>query len=119
MQNITATKGETMRYQSELDFAKRILSHFRLKTHIITEENHSVSEIDMGLRKLLGMEEQHNLSKAFISEQIKPNTIYKLIDLFYCNYFNTYFIVCKCPTNDIFYNSSSNKKIFNVFKIFI
>lgn len=76
-----------MRYQSELDFAKRILSHFRLKTHIITEENHSISEIDMGLRKLLGMEEQLNLSKAFISERIKPNTIYKLIDLFYCNYF--------------------------------
>lgn len=76
-----------MRYQSELDFAKRILSHFRLKTHIITEENHSISEIDMGLRKLLGMEEQLNLSKAFISEQIKPNTIYKLSDVFYCNYF--------------------------------
>ena len=76
-----------MRYQSELDFAKRILSHFRLKTHIITEENHSISEIDMGLRKLLGMEEQLNLSKAFISARIKPNTIYKLIDLLYCNYF--------------------------------
>lgn len=76
-----------MNYKAELDFAKRILSHFRLKTHIITEENHSISEIDMGLRKLLGMEEQLNLSKAFISERIKPNTIYKLSDVFYCNYF--------------------------------
>lgn len=76
-----------MSYQSELDFAKRILSHFRLKTHIITKENHSISKIDMGLRKLLGIEEQYNLSNAFMNDQMKPNTIYKLSDVFYCNYF--------------------------------
>ncbi len=76
-----------MRYQSELDFAKRILSHYRLKTHILTAENHSVSDIDMGLRKLLGLEEEFDLSKAFIHDQIQPNTIYKLSDVFYCNYF--------------------------------
>ena len=76
-----------MNYHSELDFAKRILSHFRLKTHIIPLENKFISDIDMGLRKLLGLEEQYDLSQAFIKEKIKPNTIYKLSDVFYCNYF--------------------------------
>lgn len=76
-----------MSYQSELNFAKRILSHFRIKIHFITEDDKYVADIDMGLRKLLGMEDQYDLSQNFIKQKIKDNTIYKLTDIFYCNYF--------------------------------
>ena len=76
-----------MNYTPQLDFTKRILSHFRLKTHIITEDNYDLSNIDMGLRKLLGMEDEYDLSRAFDKENIQSNVIYKLIDVFYCNYF--------------------------------
>lgn len=76
-----------MSYHSELNFAKRILSHFRIKIHFITEDDKYVADIDMGLRKLLGMEDQYDLSQNFIKQKIKDNTIYKLTDIFYCNYF--------------------------------
>ena len=76
-----------MRYQSELNFTQRVLSHFRIKTHIITPENNSDIEIDLGLRKLLGMENQYNLFTDDIKSKIKSNTIYKLTDMFFCNYF--------------------------------
>lgn len=76
-----------MSYQSELNFVKRILSHFRIKIHFITEDDKYVADIDMGLRKLLGMEDQYDLSQNFIKQKIKDNTIYKLTDIFYCNYF--------------------------------
>ncbi len=91
-----------MQYSSELDFAQRVLSHYRLKFHIVTEENQDISYIDLGLRKLIGLEEKHWLSEFFFKEDIKPNTIYKMTDIFYCNYFilllpgtttNTYLII--------------------------
>lgn len=91
-----------MQYSSELDFAQRVLLHYRLKFHIVTEENQDISYIDLGLRKLLGLEEKHWLSEFFFKEDIKPNTIYKMTDIFYCNYFilllpetttNTYLII--------------------------
>ncbi len=84
-----------MHYDSELDFTKRILSHFRLKTHMLTTEKTEISSIDMGLRNLLGLDGS-DLSEAFTKENIKPNTIYKLTDVFYCNYF----IIC-LPETDV------------------
>ncbi len=85
-----------MHYDSELDFTKRILSHFRLKTHMVTTEKNDISSIDMGLRKLLGLDDEYDLSVALASEKIKPNTLYKLTDVFYCNYF-----IIRLPETDV------------------
>ena len=91
-----------MRYSSELDFSRKILSHFRLKSYIITEENANVDNIDMGLRKLLGLSSEYELCKSFFRENIQSNIIYRVTDIFYCNYIilrlpdtatNTYFII--------------------------
>ncbi|MBQ3517154.1 MAG: helix-turn-helix transcriptional regulator [Lachnospiraceae bacterium] len=76
-----------MHYQAELAFTQRILSHFRIKIHILTDENNSFDDIDMGLRKLLGPEYEHTFINDDIKNIIKPNIIYKMTDLFYCNYF--------------------------------
>lgn len=89
-------------YTAELNFTQNILSHFHLKSHVITEKNADISDIDMGLRKLLGLGNEYGLSKTFFTEQIQPNIIYKVTDIFYCNYFilclpdtseNTYLII--------------------------
>lgn len=76
-----------MIYRTELQFTQKLLSHFRLKTHMVTDENANISDIDMGLRKLLGLDGEYIFSKIFINENIKSNIIYKLTDVFYCNYF--------------------------------
>ncbi len=76
-----------MNYHSELEFTRKLLSHFRLRTHIFTENNINISDIDMGLRSLLGSENEYDLSKAFLDKKIHPGIIYKLHDAFYCNYF--------------------------------
>ncbi|MBQ7766670.1 MAG: helix-turn-helix domain-containing protein [Lachnospiraceae bacterium] len=98
-----------MSYHSELAFTEKILSHFRLKTRIVTEETFSVSNIDLGLRQLLGFEEIRDLSHFFIHNKMKSNTIYKLTDNFYCNYFilrlpetavDTYWIAGPYTTRD-------------------
>lgn len=91
-----------MRFSAELDFAKRTLAHYRLKTHTVTEEHADVSDIDMGLRKLLGLTEEFLQSMDFFKETIQSNIIYKITDIFYCNYFifrlpeateNTYIVI--------------------------
>ncbi len=76
-----------MSYHIELDFARKILSHFRIKSYIVTKDTLNVSDIDMGLRKLIGIDDEYELSQLFLKENVKPNTIYKLTDAFYCNYF--------------------------------
>lgn len=75
-----------MFFESELQFTCKLLSHFRLKTHIISDKSNDLSDIDMGLRNLLGLKEEYNLSLNFVAEKLKSNTIYKFTDLFFCNY---------------------------------
>lgn len=91
-----------MNYTAELEFTRKILSQFRLKTYLITDETFDISHIDMGLRKLLGLRSEYDLSQTFFKETIQHNIIYKITDIFYCNYFilrlpdnseNTYFII--------------------------
>lgn len=76
-----------MSYHIELDFTRKLLSHFRLKTHQITEEDTDLSQIDMGLRKLLGLSDEYESSRTFFKNTLNSNTIYKMTDAFYCNYF--------------------------------
>lgn len=76
-----------MSHRIELDFTRKLLSHFRLKTYQITEENTDLSQIDMGLRKLLGLSDEYQNSRTFFRNTLNSNTIYKITDAFYCNYF--------------------------------
>lgn len=76
-----------MSHHIELNFTRKLLSHFRLKTHLITEENTDLSGIDMGLRKLLGLTSEYESFRNFFINTLKSNTLYKMTDAFYCNYF--------------------------------
>lgn len=76
-----------MGYGIEVEFVKKALSHFRIETYFISDIPMDVSEIDLGLRHLLGMGYERFFNYAFIRKEVKPNIIYKLKDPFYCNYY--------------------------------
>ena len=46
-----------MKYTSEINFLKKLLSQFYLNTNLITNEQPLDERIDNGLRKFLGIEE--------------------------------------------------------------
>lgn len=75
-----------MKYDAELDFTRKILKSFRLKNHLITNDTAELTDIDMGLRKLLGLEKEYQASRDFLRDKIQSNVIYKMTDIFYCNY---------------------------------
>lgn len=99
-----------MDYEVEVEFVKKTLSHFKIKTYFISEMPKDISEIDMGLRRLLGVESECFFSSAFINKEVKSNVIYKLKDRFYCNYYilrlpatldNTFMLIGPYTTKDI------------------
>lgn len=75
-----------MNYSTELEFTRNILKSFRLKTHLVTDDSDNITDIDMGLRNHLGLADEYNASREFLRDKIQSNTIYKLTDIFYCNY---------------------------------
>lgn len=75
-----------MRYQNELDFTLKLLSNFRIRTHLVTDAMTDFSKIDKGLRKILKLENEYETAGKFMAETIKPNTICKFTDIFHCNY---------------------------------
>ncbi|MGN1085251.1 MAG: helix-turn-helix domain-containing protein [Lachnospiraceae bacterium] len=75
-----------MVHDAELSFVRKILENFRLKSVLITKDTNDTSELDMGLRKLLGFERDYQQSFGFLKEKIKPNVIYKYADIFRCTY---------------------------------
>lgn len=75
-----------MKYDAELNFTRKILKSFRLKNYLITNDTAELTHIDMGLRKLLGLEEEYYISRDIFAQKIQSNVIYKMTDIFYCNY---------------------------------
>ena len=75
-----------MFYDAELSFLQAILKNFQLNPIIISPHTYDMTNIDKGLRSLLGLKEEYRVMNEFIHNKIKGNTIYKAKDSFFCNY---------------------------------
>lgn len=73
-------------YQT-LSFLRKILEKRRLSTHLIRLDRLSDEMLDLGLRKLLGLQEEyHSLLKDLLTGA-RHNIIYRFTDRFFCSYF--------------------------------
>ena len=70
-----------MKYTSEINFLKKLLSQFYLNTNLITNEQPLDERIDNGLRKFLGIEEDYKKSFHAFLLRAQSNIIYKISDL--------------------------------------
>ena len=76
-----------MYYKPELDFLRAALKKMRLQTVILHPDQDAPEETpDFGLRKFLGHEVEYTRLFHSTIHQVKENTIYKLTDVYYCNY---------------------------------
>ena len=75
-----------MKYTSEINFLKKLLSQFYLNTNLITNEQPLDERIDNGLRKFLGIEEDYKKSFHAFLLRAQSNIIYKISDDFFCKY---------------------------------
>lgn len=75
-----------MFYASELEFFRRILGNMHIDTCILTENQPLPEKIDRGLRNFLELDEDYRQMFSEPWKKLKPNTIYKITDSFYCCY---------------------------------
>ena len=69
-----------------LPFLQKILEKFRLNTHLLTLESLPEDALDLGLRKMLGLETESNLFLRDVLVSCQHNTIYRHTDRFFCSY---------------------------------
>ena len=87
-----------MPYEAELTFFRKLLEQFHLKTHIITKDSASFSDVELGIRQFLGMEDDYEKMFDAIGEKVKPSTIYKITDNFLTNY-----VIFEMPEEEVTY----------------
>lgn len=75
-----------MFYEAELRFLRSLFRKCRIQTHLLNPDQPVPSQVDLGLWKLLGGQEQSGFSLTEFMGEIKPNTIYKVKDAFSCTY---------------------------------
>ncbi len=75
-----------MAYEAEIRFLEKLLSQFHLKMHIINSEKPLDENVDLGLRKFLGIEKDYGKSFRSFLHRSQSNTVYKISDDFFCNY---------------------------------
>ena len=75
-----------MFYNAELSFFTNLLLNCHLPYSLVTPNTFDYTSIDNGLRKLLGLHTLYDEIRVFFNNSIKPNTIYKIHDNFFCNY---------------------------------
>ena len=75
-----------MAFEAELRLLKKLLSQFHLNTHLANTYHPLDENIDLGLRKFLGLEDDYNKSFRSFMQRAMPNTIYIISDSFFCNY---------------------------------
>lgn len=76
-----------MFYDAELSFVQSYLKHCHIQSLLLTEDCTFLEQIDLGLRRLLGLQNEYDKLYTFISKQVQPNRIYRIVDSFFCNYF--------------------------------
>ena len=76
-----------MFYEAELHFLQDILKHYRLQTLLLPKDSLDVTQLDMGLRQILGISGDYEKLLDFLMNHIQSNQIYRVRDSFKCNYF--------------------------------
>ncbi len=74
-----------MFYDAELSFLRSILQKYHIQAHLITNEEYESFQPDLGIRKLLGQNNDQSLQN-FLQKHIQPETIYLITDSFHCRY---------------------------------
>lgn len=75
-----------MAYAMELSFLRDIFQKNHLRVLELDAQSSSYHEVDMGLRRQLGIDRDHGLSWAIFGEQIQEKTVYCITDPFLCSY---------------------------------
>lgn len=75
-----------MYYKAELEFLVKVLKRMHLQVSLICPGEICGQQLDFGLRKFLGREEDYERAFSEAVDWAKVNTIYKLTDEFMCNY---------------------------------
>ena len=77
-----------MGYKSELQFVENLLRNHRLKIRYITADTTVAgSAPELGLHEILNYSYDESAAFDALKNNCKPNTIYQIEDLFFCNYF--------------------------------
>ncbi len=75
-----------MFYSSELAFFRRVLANQHIDSYLISENTPLPENIDKGLRKFFELNENYHKIFSEPWKKMKPNTVYKSTDKFYCSY---------------------------------
>jgi len=75
-----------MDYSAELRFLRRSLGNCRLQALLLDPNESNNHQIDLGLRTLIGWEQDYRLTLTDSFCVLRPNTIYRLTDQFQCQY---------------------------------
>lgn len=75
-----------MFYDSELHFLQSVLKKCRVQTQVINVNEHPESNLDLGLRTLLEIDEAFEKPLIDVLGQVLPNTIHLLMDGYMCKY---------------------------------
>ena len=75
-----------MQYEAELKFLKKLLMQFYLNMHLITKDNPLDENVDNGLRKFLGVENDYDKCFRSFLQRAQSNIVYKISDDFFCSY---------------------------------
>lgn len=74
-----------MNYEKELIFFRNYLKNLNLNSYIVPSDD-NYENIDLQLRKILGIESDYRKLFNKLFHAIKGNTVYKVCDSFLCNY---------------------------------
>ncbi|MBE6751374.1 MAG: AraC family transcriptional regulator [Ruminococcaceae bacterium] len=75
-----------MFYDSELHFLQSVLKKCRVQTQLINVNEHPESNLDLGLRALLQIEDAFEKPLIEVLGEVLPNTIHLLTDGYECKY---------------------------------
>lgn len=62
------------------------MKNYHLHFHIVSPDFPDITQIDLGLRDLLGLNQEYEKLLDFFTCQIAPKRIYRVTDTFLCNY---------------------------------
>ncbi|MDO4331399.1 MAG: AraC family transcriptional regulator [Eubacteriales bacterium] len=75
-----------MPYEVLLSFMLTFLEKIHLECSLVTRDIQPFPVLDLGLRSLLKLEKDYEISFDFLEKNIQPNIIYKMSDPFFCHY---------------------------------
>lgn len=75
-----------MPYKSELEYFIKVLGKLRIQAVLMQGSGRTEQPLDMGLRRILGLEEDYDRLFRADNTWMQGNTIYKITDPFFCSY---------------------------------